>query len=176
FGLIGNLSLCAMIYKTRQLQTVSNFLVINLSISDLFRIILSLTISTSVLAKRSWIAGDIFCQVNGFYTLFFLSSSLLSVTLITLNRYYLVVKPNKAKTVFSKRNAKVMVIFLWCLSLLSAIPPVFGMGKYGFVAARATCFIEMGSTWTYTSLLVIVLIATPFSLMIWCYVKVYVAL
>lgn len=175
-GFIGNVVVCFVVHKTQQLKTIPTFLVINLSVSDLLRISLTLSVSSAVLIKRTWIADNIFCQLNGFYTLVFLSSSLLCVTLISINRYFLIVKPNFSKKVFSKKNTILMVCGLWSFAIITALPPVLGLGKYGFNPGRATCFIALGSSDSYTSILVIFLIATPFSITIWCYIKVYLAI
>jgi hypothetical protein len=172
-GLIGNFCVCLIVHKTQQLKTIPNFLIINLSVSDLLRIVFTSSVSSAVLIKRAWIADNVFCQINGFYTLVFLSSSLLCVTLISINRYFLIVKPNSSQNIFSRRNTLLMVCGLWSLAVVTGLPPLLGLGRYGFNAARATCFIAFGSSDSYTSILVIFLIAAPFSVTIWCYIKVY---
>ena len=176
FGLIGNISLCAMVYTHRHLQTISNYLIVNLSISDLLRIILTLSVSTSVLIKRQWLYGGTFCQINGCYTLAFLMASLMSVTLISVNRYIGIVHPRDSATIFSKVRTRVMTGSLWFLAISIAIPPNMGWGHYGFFSSRATCFIAVGSSYSYTTFLVLAFIATPFSVMIFCYVKIFLAM
>lgn len=176
FGLLGNLCVCFVVFKNRDLWTVPNLLIVNLSISDLLRIVCSLSVSCIVLITRKWIGNDVFCQVNGFYTLVFLSSSLLCVTLISINRYFIIVKPSKSKNVFSRRNTRLMVASVWCVGIVTAIPPLLGLGRYDFNASRATCFIANGSADSYTSILVIILIGVPCSVTIWCYIRVYVTM
>ena len=176
FGLIGNIGLCAMVYAHRHLQTVSNYLVVNLSISDLLRIFLTLSVSTSVLIKRQWLYGETFCRVNGCYTLTFLVASLMSVTLISVNRYVQIVRPRDSATFFSKQRTRVMIFTLWLLACSIGIPPNLGWGHYGFFSSRATCFIAVGSSYSYTTVLILGFIATPFSVMIFCYVKIYFAI
>lgn len=176
FGLIGNFGVCAMVYTHRHLQTIPNYLIVNLSISDLLRIFFTLSISAGVLIKRSWISGITFCHVNGCYTLIFLVASLMSVTLISVNRYFLIVRPNESATFFSQRRTRAMLFTLWFLAVFIAIPPILGWGHYGFFASRATCFIAVGSSYSYTSFLVIAFITMPFSCLIWCYMKIYLAM
>ncbi|CAH3184003.1 unnamed protein product [Porites lobata] len=176
FGLIGNFSACAMVYTHRHLQTVPNFLIVNLSISDILRIAFTLLVSTGVLIKRQWIFNETLCRVNGCYTLTFLLASLMSVTIISANRYFLIVRPSESATFFSKRRTRAMVVLLWFLAVFSALPPNFGWGHYGFFASRATCFIAVGSSYSYTTFLVLAFIATPFSVLIWCYFKIYMAI
>lgn len=176
FGLIGNLSVCCMVYTHRHLQTVPNYLIVNLSISDLLRIFFTLSVSTGVLIKRQWISGETFCRVNGCYTLIFLVASLMSVTIISANRYFLIVRPNESATFFSKRRTAGMVFILWFLAVFIGIPPNLGWGHYGFFASRATCFIAVGSSYSYTTFLVVAFIGMPFSALIWCYLKIYLAM
>jgi len=176
FGLFGNVCVCFVVFKNCDLWTVPNFLIVNLSISDLFRIIFSLTISCVVLITRKWIGDDMFCQINGFYTLVFLSSSLLCVTLISINRYFIIVRPSQSKEIFSRRNTRMMVGCVWCVGIVTAIPPILGLGRYDFNPSRATCFIANGSSDSYTSILVIILIGLPCSVTIWCYIRVFVTM
>lgn len=176
FGLIGNFGVCAMVYTHRHLQTIPNYLIVNLSISDLLRIFFTLSVSTGVLIERRWISGETFCRVNGCYTLIFLVASLMSVTTISVNRYFLIVRPNESATFFSQRRTRVMLFTLWFLAVSIAIPPNLGWGHYGFFVSRATCFIAVGSSYSYTSFLVIAFIAAPFSVLIWCYMKIYLAM
>ena len=176
FGLVGNFGVCAMVYTHRHLQTIPNYLIVNLSISDLLRIFFTLSVSAGVLIQRRWISGETFCHVNGCYTLIFLVASLMSVTIISVNRYFLIVRPNESAAFFSQRRTKVMLFTLWFLAVSIAIPPNLGWGHYGFFVSRATCFIAVGSSYSYTSFLVIAFIATPFSVLIWCYMKIYMAM
>lgn len=176
FGLLGNLCVCFVVLRTRDLWTIPNVLIVNLSVSDLLRILCTLSVSCVVLITRKWTWNETFCQISGFYTLVFLSSSLLCVTLISVNRYFLIVKPNKNMQVFSRRNTKLMILCVWCIGFFTAIPPLLGLGRYDFIAARATCFIAQGSANSYTSILVIILIGVPCSVTIWCYIQVYMAI
>ena len=175
-GTIGNVCLCVMVYKTRQLRTVSNYLIVNLAVTDLLRIFTTTSVSVIVIVERTWIFGEVFCRVNGCYTLVLLVASLMSVTLISINRYFLIVRPGQSKSLFSKKKAASMVGLLWFLALLSGLPPNLGWGEYGFFTPRATCFIAVGSSYSYTSVLVVAFIALPFSVMIFCYLMVWLAI
>ena len=175
FGLIGNIGLCAMVYTHRHLQIVSNYLIVNLSISDLLRIFFTLSVSTSVLIKRRWFYGETFCLLNGCYTLTFMIASLMSVALISANRFIQIVHHRDSATIFSKQRTKIMIFTLWFLACSISIPPNIGWGHYGFLSSRATCFIAVGSSYSYTTVLVLAFIATPFSVMVFCYVKIFLA-
>ena len=176
FGVVGNFGVCAMVYTHRHLQTIPNYLIVNLSISDLLRIFFTLSVSAGVLIERRWIYGETFCHVNGCYTLIFLVASLMSVTVISVNRYFLIVRPNESVTFFNLRRTKIILFTLWFLAVFIAIPPNLGWGHYGFFVSRATCFIAVGSSYSYTSFLVIAFIAAPFSILILCYMKIYLAM
>ncbi|XP_074622044.1 melanopsin-like [Acropora palmata] len=175
FGLIGNIGLCAVVYTHRHLQIVSNYLIVNLSISDLLRIFFTLSVSTSVLIKRRWFYGETFCLLNGCYTLTFMIASLMSVALISANRFIQIVHHRDSATIFSKQRTKIMIFTLWFLACSISIPPNIGWGHYGFLSSRATCFIAVGSSYSYTTVLVLAFIATPFSVMVFCYVKIFLA-
>ena len=173
-GLLGNVCLCLTMFRRRQLQLkTSNWIVVHLAVSDLLRIVFSMSVSVGVLITREWIFGEIFCKINGFYTLLFLSGSLLSVTVISVNRYFLIVRPSRCKALFTETKTKLMIVGLWLLAVISALPPCFSWGHYGFYESRATYFVALGSSNSYTTVLVLTYIATPLSIMLGCYCKIF---
>ena len=168
--------MCCMVYTHRHLQTLPNYLIVNLSISDLLRIFLTLSVSTGVLIKRQWISGETFCRVNGCYTLIFLVASLMSVTIISANRYFLIVRQTKARHFSASEGQQGWFSSCGFLAVFIGIPPNLGWGHYGFFASRATCFIAVGSSYSYTTFLGVAFIGMPFSALIWCYLKIYLAM
>lgn len=57
FGLVGNFGICAMVYTHRHLQTIPNYLIVNLSVSDLLRIFsLSLSLRVFLLKGDGFLA------------------------------------------------------------------------------------------------------------------------
>ena len=52
FGLVGKFGVCDMVYTHRHLQTIPNYLIVNLSISDLLRIFFTMSVSAGVLIER----------------------------------------------------------------------------------------------------------------------------
>lgn len=173
FGLLGNVCICLTMLQRRHLRTTANWIIVHLAISDLLKIAFSLSVSLTVIITRKWLFGEQFCKINGFYTLILLSGSLLSVTLISVNRYFLIIYTNKYNAIFSERNTKLVICGIWLVAASSALPPCFGWGSYGLYKSRATCFVALGSSNSFTSVLVVAYIVTPLSVMLWCYCKIF---
>lgn len=95
--------------------------------------------------------------------------------LLHTNRFIQIVHHRDSATIFSKQRTKIMIFTLWFLAFSISIPPNIGWGHYGFISSRATCFIAFGSSYSYTTVLVLAFIATPFSVMVFCYVKIFLA-
>ena len=90
-AVVGNGALCWIILNNPSLRTISNRLVLNLAWCDLLTSILNAPFTLVVLVYRDWNMGHITCQVNGFLTTFLGIASVVTLAVISVNRY--VVRP-----------------------------------------------------------------------------------
>lgn len=103
-ALFGNLLTLVVVLRSSRLRTIPNKFVISLAISDILMAIPSAFLTTTVLVKGDWPFDQATCQFQGYYgiTLAFASSETLA--LMSLNRYYRIVKPNRYRRVFTERR------------------------------------------------------------------------
>ena len=131
-GFIGNSITILVIVKTRSLWTAVNVFIINLCISDMvignvnFPIIL-LTIGENVhLSSTS-------CTAAAFILISSLIVGVQCICLVTLNRFMIIVYPNKYKQLFTKPHVVCMIMSAWFSGYAIGLLPMFQIGaSYGF--------------------------------------------
>ena len=90
-ALIGNICLCWVVLSDEKLRSVPNKLVLNLAICGLFAVVANGPfILLTFVSGGNWIFGDVLCQVNGFTTSTYGLSSVLTLAVISVNRYQMI--------------------------------------------------------------------------------------
>ena len=137
-GVVGNVLTITSIAMTRSLQSVPNIYLCSLAASDL-------TLCT--FAMPSTFVGytvhipDELCGVLAEVIFTCITVSLMSITMVAVNRYVLVVKPRHYYvTIYTTRNVKISIATIWLLGLLYGTPPHFGFGEYVYNHKMGGCF------------------------------------
>ena len=124
-GLLCFVSLCLnavvliTLYRTPRLHNSFNLLVVNLAATDIFNTLFSIPIAASSLMHNSLVREASVCLM--FHWGIFLVSTavvLFSLMLMTINRYYLLVKPDKYRKIFTMRLTSLMAICSWMLYIV----------------------------------------------------------
>ena len=114
------------------------------------------------------------CRVQGFTCFTFGVASLSTMTLIAVSRYFCVTKQEKYVLLFSKRRILVYIAGVCCVALAGSVPPLFfARGGYRLTPGHAACMYAFETNIAYTIFVKCVYIATPFSLITSCYIKVF---
>lgn len=175
-GIPGNFLVCFLVYRTHRLRTVTNVIISNLAVADLGVCLLNIPIALATVIRGVRLKGAL-CQFAGFTNSLFFFEVLLSLPLVSVSRYWCIVRPAEFTTVFSKRRTYHMIAATWMVSILCAIPPFFGWSKFNFQEGKGTCALDTQrntDSLTYTiSILVIVGFLIPFTLITVPYYKVF---
>ena len=91
-ALIGNVSLFVIVYKKRNLLTVTNMFILNLAAADILVSVLSMPTTLITIIKQRWVFGLPACVVSGFITILSFIASVMSLAMIAINRYFHIVK------------------------------------------------------------------------------------
>lgn len=121
-GIIGN---CLIIFTTlryRRMQSVTNVLLSSLAFSDLIVIIVCIPVKVAKLFSYTWMMGLFVCKVVHYMQNVSAISSVLTLMTISLERYYAIVHPMKAKYICTISQTKRIIALVWILSFLLAIP------------------------------------------------------
>ena len=141
-SIIGNTLIIAAFYKRKTLRTIPNLLVVNLSIVDALSTITAHPLLASVLILGAWRLGHEACKYQAVLNSFLFTTSHLSITLITLNRYFVVVHYKKYTAIFTRRSTRIFTAVIWIFSFFLGSTHLIAQEKVKFHAKEAVCVIS----------------------------------
>ena len=168
---IGNLLTLIVVFRSPRLRTIPGKFVISLAISDILMAIPAAVLTTTVSAKSDWPFGSVTCQFQGYFgiTLAFASSETLA--LMSVNRYYRVVKPNSYRRVFTERRTSLMIFVAWLIASLVQIPYVAVGHRFLFHPGKIFC--NQDGKEPFSTILVTVFGGIPMSIISYCSFKIF---
>lgn len=123
----GNLLVICAFFRTRRLQTVTNYFIASLAFADALVAIFVLPLSIYYYQRdRSWKLGLILCDLWVSSDVLLCTSSILNLTCISVDRYMAITRPLTYTAYRSKFLARVMILLVWIVSVVITCPPIFG--------------------------------------------------
>lgn len=123
----GNLLIICAFFRTRRLQTVTNYFIASLAFADALVAIFVLPLSIYYYQRnRSWQLGLILCDLWVSSDVLLCTSSILNLTCISVDRYMAITKPLTYTAYRSKFLARVMILLVWIVSAVITCPPILG--------------------------------------------------
>ena len=170
----GNLSVCCAVYRNQRLRTLANMFVVALAVSDILMSTCCMPFSVVTLFRGRWIFGTSFCRFHGFKVFTFGLTSLHTMGIIAVSRYFCIVKPEKYIVLFKKRKTLLYIAVVWCAAFIGSVPPFFFKnGGFEFQPGKSMCLYTFQTNIAYTAFIECAYIATPLTLIIICYAKVF---
>jgi len=117
---IGNALVVIVIMRNRHMQTVTNFFIGNLSVADVALGILSIPFQFQAALLQRWDLPHFLCPAAPFVKQLSVNVSIITLTLIAVDRYFAVVHPLRPKC--QSRLAGTVMTVVWIFSVLSSIP------------------------------------------------------
>ncbi|KAI0236458.1 5-hydroxytryptamine receptor 1D [Lamellibrachia satsuma] len=172
-GVAGNVLTITSIAMTRSLHSVPNIYLCSLAASDL---ILCTVAMPSTFVGYTVRIPDELCSVLAEIIFTCITVSLMSITMVAVNRYVLVVKPRQYYLgIYTTRNVKISIAAIWLLGILYGTPPHFGFGEYVYNVKMGGCFVraETMDSWLFTKIFGFGLAFLPAMLVsLYCYVNI----
>lgn len=126
FAIVGNIMVILSVACNRQLQTVTNYFIINLAIADLLLSTTVLPFSATLEVLGFWAFGRIFCDIWAAVDVLCCTASIMSLCIISIDRYVGVKHSLKYPTIMTEKKAVVILIILWVSSMVISIGPLLG--------------------------------------------------
>ena len=168
-ALIGNLSLFVIVYRNRNLQTVTNLFILNLAAADVLVSVLSMPITMVTIIKERWVFGHTACVALGFFSILSFIASVMSLGMIAINRYFYIVRWNTYTKTFSKKKALLYAAGVWVVSISLSSPPLFGWAEFRFIPGKSYCFVYWPSNVHFMYFMISSCFFGPLSAMIFSY-------
>uniref|UniRef100_A0A672HGZ4 Neuromedin-U receptor 1-like n=1 Tax=Salarias fasciatus TaxID=181472 RepID=A0A672HGZ4_SALFA len=149
-GVLGNSLTCAVILCYKVMQTPTNYYLLSLAASDLLVLLLGMPLELYDLWRNyPFLLGEGGCYFKTFLFETVCFASILNVTALSVERYVAVVHPLRVKRMATRAHVKRVILLLWALSMLCAVPntSIHGIGqlppKFGRHFPRsAMCYIQ----------------------------------
>lgn len=168
---VGNLLTLVIVLRSPRLRTTPNKFVISLAVSDILMAIPATFLTTVVSIKSDWPFDEASCQFQGYYgiTLAFASSETLA--LMSLNRYYRIVKPNSYRRIFTAHQTSVMIFAAWTIASLVQLPYVTSGHRYLFHPSKLFC--NQDGREPFSAILVSIFAGVPMTVISLCCFKIF---
>ena len=123
----GNLLVICAFFRTRRLQTVTNYFIASLAFADALVAIFVLPLGIYYYQRnRSWKLGLILCDLWVSSDVLLCTASILNLTCISVDRYMAITRPLTYTAYRSKFLARVMILLVWIMSVIITCPPILG--------------------------------------------------
>ncbi|MBN3276111.1 ADA1A protein, partial [Polyodon spathula] len=126
FGILGNILVILSVVCHRHLQTVTHYFIVNLAVADLLLSSVVLPFSATFEILGRWVFGRIFCNIWAAVDVLCSTASIMSLCVISVDRYVGVSYPLRYPTIMTERRGLLVLLGLWALSITISIGPLFG--------------------------------------------------
>ena len=176
-ALVGNLFVCLAFFRNPTLnRSLNNYFIVSLAVSDILMALLVETLTFGVFVTGRWPFNDILCQFHGVSMYILGLASLQTLMLISVNRYFKMVKSDiMYKKIFKKSTVRWMIMASW---IFASVPPLIFLlsgNRFAFNSDRTICYPDssLRSSRIYLHCTYAIFIVIPSSVMIFCYYKVF---
>ncbi|KAM6953163.1 teleost multiple tissue opsin 3a [Aplochiton taeniatus] len=178
-GILNNCLVLIIFAKFRSLWTPINLILLNISVSDILVCIFGTPFSFAASLQGKWLIGSYGCKWYGFANSLFGIVSLVSLSILSYERYTAVLHASKPD-VSDFREAWLCVGGSWLYSLLWTLPPFLGWSSYGPEGAGTSCSVQWhqrsAASVSYVVCLFVFCLLLPLLLMVYCYGRILVAI
>ncbi|XP_008117317.1 melanopsin isoform X2 [Anolis carolinensis] len=179
-GTLGNLLVIYVFFRIRGLRTPANMFVINLAVSDFLMAITQCPVFFTNSLNKRWIFGAKGCELYAFCGALFGIASMITLTVIALDRYFVITRPLASIGAMSTKKALLILSGVWLYSLAWSLPPFFGWSAYvpeGLLTSCSWDYITFTpSVRAYTMLLFCFVFFIPLIAIIYSYVFIFIAI
>ena len=167
-GVGGNLIVCITFSSNRIHQTSTNPLIVNLAVVDMFQC-LNFIFAITAISGITWFKTHALCQLNGATNVAFITVSFLSLTFISINRYFIIARK---QNIFTKQNMMFSIFAVWLFALAFSGGPVIGWSEYICVPSYLSCSPTRKHA-SYFALAMVTVHIIPFTTLCFCTWKIF---
>ncbi|XP_026768267.3 teleost multiple tissue opsin 2b [Pangasianodon hypophthalmus] len=140
FGFLNNFVVLVLFCKFKKLRTPVNMLLLNISVSDMLVCVCGTSLSFASSVRGRWLLGSTGCMWYGFINSCFGIVSLISLVILSYERYSTMTVYNNRGPNYSKHL--LAVGGSWLYSLIWTVPPLLGWSSYGLEGAGTSCSVS----------------------------------
>ncbi|XP_076441488.1 allatostatin-A receptor-like [Babylonia areolata] len=175
-GLVGNSLVIFSISYYRRMRSVTNVFLLSLATADLLLVLVCVPVKAVAFFAFTWDFGEAMCKLVNYTQSFSMVCSILTLTVISIERVVAVVFPLRAKYLCTMRHAQIVVLCVWLISAVLAVPTalIYIHKEVGVVRKGYWCIkndTEEGQGWliAYETYMLTLLFIVPIVIMIVAY-------
>ncbi|XP_057703495.1 melanopsin-A-like isoform X2 [Corythoichthys intestinalis] len=176
-GMVGNFLVIYAFSRSRSLRTPANMFIINLAVTDLLMCVTQAPVFFTSSMHKRWIFGEKACELYAFCGALFGICSMMTLTVIAVDRYFVITRPLTSIGVLSRKRALAVLAAAWAYSLAWSLPPFFGWSAYvpeGLLTSCTWDYVTFTpSVRAYTMLLFVFVFLLPLAVIVSCYVFIF---
>lgn len=121
-GISGNLLTMLVVSRFRELRTTTNLYLSSMAFSDLLIFLCMPLDLVRLWQYRPWNFGDLLCKLFQFVSESCTYATVLTITALSVERYFAICFPLRAKVVVTKGRVKLVILVIWAVAFCSAGP------------------------------------------------------
>ncbi|XP_002737377.1 5-hydroxytryptamine receptor 6-like [Saccoglossus kowalevskii] len=172
--IFGNTIVLIAVCKQKTLHTISNYFLVSLAMADLLVGIVVMPPAMLLKVFRSWLLGATFCSLWTSLNLMLTNASILSLCIISIDRYLLITQPLKYKQKMTPLRALILIVSTWIFAILTSFLPI-QLQWYSQSSVPSTSLCSFGMSRTYALLASILLFFSPLALILYTYGHIFKA-
>jgi hypothetical protein len=122
----GNLLVIVALVKNANLRSPTYYLIANLTVADLLLGVTVLPLSALREMSGVWLLGSSLCSIWAAVDVLCCTASILSLCVISVDRYIGVSRPLAYSRILTKKRARWLIVGIWALALVISIAPLLG--------------------------------------------------
>lgn len=122
-----------VVLRHKNLRTVANLLVVNVALGDFLFVFFCVPFSMIAYSFEYYPFSTIYCRFENFIINLSLGISVFSLLALSFDRYKIIVQPFSNYIHDPSRKIKVVVVTIWLLSILFAIPETIFSGSIALI-------------------------------------------
>ncbi|XP_071944254.1 octopamine receptor beta-2R-like [Antedon mediterranea] len=172
-GLFGNVLTIAAIVRTNKLRITANYFLVNLALADIIVCVIVEPFYLLTLFSGRWpFSSNTFCVILAGISIITLSSSVLNLLAIAVNRYFCIVQNQRYATLYTTRRTVFYCVMIWVGSSIVIIPAGFGI--LGFNEHYLACgYIDSDDSWIFQIINMVILFTFSIITFVFCYYKIW---
>uniref|UniRef100_A0A670ZTR2 Adrenoceptor alpha 1D n=1 Tax=Pseudonaja textilis TaxID=8673 RepID=A0A670ZTR2_PSETE len=125
-AIVGNILVILSVACNRHLRTVTNYFIVNLAIADLLLSTTVLPFSATLEVLDLWVFGRVFCDIWAAVDVLCCTASIMSLCIISVDRYIGVKHSLKYPAIMTEKKAVVILGLVWLSSVIISVGPLLG--------------------------------------------------
>ncbi|XP_071944255.1 uncharacterized protein [Antedon mediterranea] len=172
-GFFGNLLTIVAIVRTNKLRITANYFLVNLALADMIVCVIVEPFYLLGLFYRKWPLSDMFCATISGISIITLSSSVLNLVAIAVNRYFCIVQNQRYATLYTTNRTIFYCVMIWVVSFTLIMPASFGFGEFGFNKHLLICGYKVSEeSWLCQIVTMAIMFAFSMITFVFCYYKI----